>query len=82
MNGEFIYVGHSFGDTTIDGKAVKWDKVSLSNGIRTFAVLNGTGRANFAGFEPEKTKVICEFELEPVKGEVAKVKLVTINAKK
>jgi len=81
MQGEYIYVGHSHGDTTIDGKPVKWDKVQLSNGVRTMEVLNGTGKTSFS-FEPEKSKVIATFEIVPVKGDTAKVRLIKLDEKK
>lgn len=82
MQAEYIFVSHSKGKFTADDKReVSYDKINLSNGIRVMGVENGTGKESFA-FVPEKTKVLVTFEIYPVKGDVAKVKVIKIEEKK
>lgn len=82
MQGEYIFVSHSKGKFTSDDKReISYDKVHLSNGIRVMAIENGTGKDSFT-FVPEKTKVIATFEIYPVKGDVAKVRITKLEEKK
>jgi len=82
MQQDYIFVGHSKGEfKSDDNREIKYDKIQLSNGIRVMAVENGTGKDSFP-FHPEKTKVTATFEVYPVKGDVAKVRIVKLEEKK
>jgi hypothetical protein len=76
---KLLFMGHSKGDTHIDGKPVKWDNIMLSNGKRTAKIQNSTGRDNFEDLKPEQDYVNCAFDVQPDKGETFSVKLVKIE---